>query len=90
MPPGGKMYRFSGHFGENGLPYGRHQCLPYSKDAVHADAFKQQFLVPWFYSDSISLSLYSSFMASMGVRVSTLRAFKAAQTRWEARSSMLT
>ncbi len=42
MPPGGKMYGFPGHFGENPLPYGRHQCLPYSKDAVHTDTFKQQ------------------------------------------------
>ena len=44
MPPGGKMYRFPGRFGENVLPYGRHQCLPYSKDAVRADTFKQQFI----------------------------------------------
>ena len=37
------MYRFPGRFGENVLPYGRHQCLPYCKDAVRAEIVKHQF-----------------------------------------------
>ena len=34
MAPGGKMFRYSLHFGENVLPYGSHEWLPYSKDEV--------------------------------------------------------
>ncbi len=34
MAPGGKMSRFSAHFGENVLRHGRHKCLPYSKIEV--------------------------------------------------------
>ena len=34
MAPGGKMFRYSLHFGENVLPYGSHEWLPYSKNAV--------------------------------------------------------
>ena len=54
MPPGGKLYRFPGRFGENVLPYGRHQCLPYSKDAVRADTFKQQFIARFLSADNRS------------------------------------
>ena len=34
MAPGGTLFRFAPHFGENVLPHGRHECLPYSKDDV--------------------------------------------------------
>ncbi len=34
MAPGGEMFRYSQHFGENGLLYGSHEWLPYSKDEV--------------------------------------------------------
>ena len=32
MPPGGETSRYSGRFGENVLPHGSHEWLPYSKD----------------------------------------------------------
>ncbi len=34
MPPGGETSRYSGRFGENVLPHGSHEWLPYSKDEV--------------------------------------------------------
>ena len=34
MAPGGKIFRYSQHFGENVLLYGSHEWLPYSKDEV--------------------------------------------------------
>ena len=34
MAPGGEMFRYPQHFGENVLPYGSHKWLPYSKNAV--------------------------------------------------------
>ena len=34
MAPGGTLFRFTPHFGENVLPHGSHECLPYSKDEV--------------------------------------------------------
>ena len=34
MAPGGKMFRFTPHCGENVLRHGSHEWLPYSKNAV--------------------------------------------------------
>ena len=34
MAPGGEMFRYPLHFGENGLPRGSHEWLPYSVDEV--------------------------------------------------------
>ena len=34
MAPGGEMFRNPLHFGENVLPYGSHEWLPYSKNKV--------------------------------------------------------
>ena len=34
MAPGGEMFRYPQHFGENVLPRGSHEWLPYSKDEV--------------------------------------------------------
>ena len=34
MAPGGTLFRFALHFGENVLPHGSHEWLPYSKDEV--------------------------------------------------------
>ena len=34
MPPGGETYRLYERFGENVLPHGSHEWLPYSKDDV--------------------------------------------------------
>ena len=36
MAPGGKLSRFTPHFGENILLCGSHEWLPYSKNAVHS------------------------------------------------------
>ena len=35
MAPGGEMFRYSRHFGENVLHHGSHEWLPYSKDEAH-------------------------------------------------------
>ena len=32
MAPGGELFRYSQHFGENVLRHGSHEWLPYSKD----------------------------------------------------------
>ena len=34
MAPGGKMFRYPQHFGENVLRHGSHEWLPYSVDEV--------------------------------------------------------
>ena len=34
MAPGGEMFRYPQHFGENVLPRGSHEWLPYSVDEV--------------------------------------------------------
>ncbi len=34
MAPGGTLFRFAPHFGENVLPRGSHEWLPYSKNEV--------------------------------------------------------
>ena len=34
MAPGGEMFRYPKHFGENVLRHGSHEWLPYSKNAV--------------------------------------------------------
>ena len=34
MAPGGEMFRYPQHFGDNVLPHGSHERLPYSKNAV--------------------------------------------------------
>ena len=34
MAPGGEMFRYPQHFGENVLRYGSHEWLPYSKNEV--------------------------------------------------------
>ena len=43
MPPGGEMFRFSETLGENVPVLGRHECLPYSKNAKRVEIYKQQF-----------------------------------------------
>ena len=44
MAPGGEMIRYPQHFGENVLPRGSHEWLPYSVDAVRAEIVKHQFV----------------------------------------------
>ena len=34
MAPGGEMFRYPQHFGENVLRHGSHEWLPYSKNGV--------------------------------------------------------
>ena len=34
MAPGSKIFRYPQHFGENVLPRGSNECLPYSVDEV--------------------------------------------------------
>ena len=50
MAPGGEMFRYPQHFGENVLRHGRHECLPYSKNAVRLEICKHQFAVLFYES----------------------------------------
>ena len=43
MAPGGTLFRFAPHFGENVLPHGSHEWLPYSKDQVHLKSVNNNF-----------------------------------------------
>ena len=43
MPPGGETSRYSGRFGENVLPHGSHEWLPYSKDEVLLECSNNNF-----------------------------------------------
>ena len=43
MAPGGEMFRYSQHFGENGLLYGSHEWLPYSKFEVRLKIVNNNF-----------------------------------------------
>ena len=43
MAPGGEMFRYPHHFGENVLRHGSHEWLPYSIVAVSAEIVKHQF-----------------------------------------------
>ena len=47
MAPGGEMYRLYERFGENVPRNGRHECLPYSRNAVCAQIANHQLPV-WF------------------------------------------
>ena len=44
MAPGGEMFRYPQHFGENVLRHGSHEWLPYSFVAVRAEIVKHQFV----------------------------------------------
>ena len=43
MAPGGTLFRFPPHFGENVLPHGSHEWLPYSKDEVRLKTVNNNF-----------------------------------------------
>ena len=43
MAPGGEMFRYPQHFGENVVRHGSHEWLPYSVVAVRAEIVKHQF-----------------------------------------------
>ena len=46
MAPGGTLFRFAPHFGENVLPHGSHEWLPYSViPAFSKQIGKHQFVV---------------------------------------------
>ena len=44
MAPGGEMFRYPQHFGENVLRHGSHEWLPYSIVAVRAEIVNHQFV----------------------------------------------
>ena len=44
MAPGGTLFRFTLYFGENVLPHGSHEWLPYSKDKVRLKSVKTIYL----------------------------------------------
>ena len=43
MAPGGTLFRFPPHFGENVLPNGSHEWLPYSKNEVRLKSVNTNF-----------------------------------------------
>ncbi len=43
MAPGGEMFRYPQHFGENVLHHGSHEWLPYSKDEVRLKTVNNNF-----------------------------------------------
>ncbi len=47
MAPGGTLFRFAPHFGENVLPHGSHEWLPYSKDEVRLKSVNNNFPSCW-------------------------------------------
>ena len=46
MAPGGTLFRFPPHFGENVQPHGSHEWLPYSKDEVRLKTVNNNFPFP--------------------------------------------
>ena len=44
MAPGGEMFRYPQHFGENVLRHGSHEWLPYSVDEVRLKSPNNNFL----------------------------------------------
>ncbi len=47
MAPGGTLFRFTPHFGENVLPHGSHEWLPYSKDEVRLKSVNNNLSFSW-------------------------------------------
>ena len=47
MAPGGEMFRYPQHFGENVLPHGSHGWLPYSKDEVRLKSVNNNLSFSW-------------------------------------------
>ena len=64
--PAVRCHRFPGHFGENALPYGRHQCLPYSRNVVHTETAKHQFVFLSCANIYITLYHFFSHYATIG------------------------
>ena len=65
MAPGGTLFRFPPHFGENVLPHGSHEWLPYSKDEVRLKTVNNN--LPSYRPRSTAacpVSLHSSFSPS--------------------------
>ena len=46
MAPGGEMFRYPQHFGENVLRHGSHEWLPYSKDEVRLKSSNNNLPLP--------------------------------------------
>ena len=46
MAPGGTLFRFPPHFGENVLLHGSHEGLPYSKDEVRLKTVNNNLRIP--------------------------------------------
>ena len=66
MAPGGTLFRFPPHFGENVLPNGSHEWLPYSKNEVRLKSVNNN--LPRSYAPRISPSRpswYSSVMRTV-------------------------
>ena len=82
MAPGGKMFRYSLHFGENVLPYGSHEWLPYSMIEVHLKTVNTNlpiilFLLFYCPKPAFTVVKISSAMAQYFVSISLALAFMA-------------
>ena len=47
MAPGGTLFRFTPHFGENVLPHGSHEWLPYSNNKVRLKCSNTNLQLCW-------------------------------------------
>ena len=64
MAPGGTLFRFAPHFGENVLRHGSHEWLPYSKNEVRLKSSNNNLSVCWF-ADNLIFQL--SIRQSRGI-----------------------
>ena len=58
MAPGGEMFRYPQHFGENVLRHGSHEWLPYSVDEVRLKSSNTNFpvcFVKWVFAFRFSV-----------------------------------
>ncbi len=52
MAPGGEMFRYPQHFGENVLPHGSHEWLPYSKNELRLKSSNTNLSICWYWTRS--------------------------------------
>ena len=61
MAPGGEMFRYPQHYGENVLRHGSHEWLPYSKNEVRLQSSNTNLSSSYKFLDNSSSSLYNKY-----------------------------
>ena len=61
MAPGGVMFRYPQHYGENVLRHGSHEWLPYSKNEVRLQSSNTNLSSSYKFLDNSSSSLYNKY-----------------------------